>query len=82
MNPTISGKNVSYVAYLRRAERRGDALRQIIPDAGVTGNGSVLFKGRVVGTFTMLGEALVDRRGNTAPASDPAAVRAWFRRAA
>ena len=82
MNPTINGRNVSYVAHLRHAERRGDALRKIIPDAGATGSGSVLYKGRVIGTFTMLGEALVDRKGNTAPASDPAAVRAWFRRAA
>jgi hypothetical protein len=82
MNPTINGRNVSYIAWLDRARRRGDALRQIIPDAGVTGNGSVLFKGRVIGTFTMLGEDLVDRKGNAAPVSDPAAVRAWFRRAA
>ena len=82
MNPTINGRNVSYVAYLRRAERRGDALCKISPDAGVTGSGSVLYKGRVIGTFTMLGEALVDRKGRTAPADDAAAVRAWFRRAA
>lgn len=82
MSPTINGRNVSYIAWLDRARRRGDALRKIIPDAGVTGTGSVLFKGRVVGNFTMLGEALVDRRGNTAPADDAAAVRAWFRRAA
>lgn len=82
MNPTINGRNVSYVAWLDRARRRGDALRSIIPDAGVTGNGSVLFKGRVVGNFTMLGESIVDRRGNTAPTDDPAAVRAWFRRVA
>jgi len=81
MNPTINGENVSYIAYLRRAERRGDALRKIIPDAGVTGSGSVLYRGKVIGGFTMLGEALVDRKGNTAKADDPAAVRAWFRRA-
>ena len=82
MNPTINGRNVSYIAWLDRAIKRGDALRKIIPDAGVSGNGSVLFKGRVIGTFTMLGESIVDRRGNTAQTDDAAAVRAWFRRAA
>ena len=73
---------VTHVAHLRRAERRGDALRRIIPDAGVTGNGNVLYRGRVIGAFTILGEALVDRKGRTAPANDSDAVRAWFRRAA
>lgn len=82
MNPTINGRNVSYIAWLDRARRRGDALRSIIPDAGVTGTGGVLYRGRVIGTFTMLGEVLVDRRGNTAKADDPDAVRAWFRTAA
>lgn len=82
MNPKIAGENVTYVAWLNRACRRGDYLRSIVPEAGVTGSGNVLYNGKVIGAFTMLGDGIVDRRGNTAPADDPAAVRAWFRSAA
>lgn len=82
MNPKIAGENVTYVVWLNRACRRGDALRRIIPGSGVTGSGNVLYNGKVIGAFTMLGDGIVDRRGNTAPADDPAAVRAWFRSAA
>lgn len=81
--PTIVERaRVSYVDHLRRAERRGDYLRTIVPEAGVTGSGNVLYNGRVIGAYTMLGDGLVDRRGNTAPVDDADAVRAFFERAA
>ena len=73
---------VTYVAHLRRAERRGDYLRSIVPGAGVTGNGNVLYHGRVVGAFTILGDGITDRRGHSAPIGDRDALRAFFERAA
>lgn len=81
--PTIVPRaRVSYVDRLRRAFRRGDYLRSIVPGAGVTGSGNVLFHGRVVGAFTIVGDALVDRRGNTAAIGDRDAIRRFFERAA
>ena len=82
MNPKIAGENVTYVAWLNRACRRGDALRSIIPGSGVTGNGNVLYNGKVIGAFTMLGDGIVDRRGHSAPIGDRDAIADFFRRAA
>lgn len=81
-NTIVERARISYVGHLRRAESRGDYLRTIVPGAGVTGNGNVLYKGGAIGAYTMLDDGVVDRRGNTAPLDDPDAVRAWFRRAA
>lgn len=78
----IERARVSYVNRLRRAAKRGDYLRTIVPDAGVTGNGNILYNGRVIGAYTMLGDALVDRRGNTAPIGDADAIVRFFERAA
>lgn len=72
----------AYVAHLRRAERRGDYLRSIVPGAGVTGNGNVLYDGRVIGAFTILGDGVFDRRGHSAPVGDRDAIADFFRRAA
>lgn len=80
--PTQRG-HVTYVAHLRRAERRGDYLRSIVgADAGVTGNGNVLHRGRVIGAFTILGDSITDRRGHSAPIGDRDAIADFFRRAA
>lgn len=73
---------VTYVAHLRRAERRGDYLRSIVPEAGVTGNGNVLYRGRVIGAFTILGDGIFDRHGHSAPIEDRDAIADFFRRAA
>lgn len=73
---------VTYVAHLRRAERRGDYLRSIVSEAGVTGNGNVLYRGRVIGAFTILGDGVFDRRGHSAPIGDRDAIADFFRRAA
>ena len=73
---------VTYVAHLRRAEQRGDYLRSIIPEAGVTGNGNVLYRGRVIGAFTILGDGITDRRGHSAPIEDRDAIARFFERAA
>lgn len=74
---------VTYVAHLRRAERRGDYLRSIVgADAGVTGNGNVLYRGRVIGAFTILGDGIFDRHGHSAPIGDRDAVVGFFKRAA
>lgn len=78
----IERARVSYVGHLRRAERRGDYLRSIVPEAGVTGSGNVLHRGRVVGAFTTLGDGLVDRRGNAAAIEDRDAIVRFFERAA
>lgn len=78
----IERARVSYVGHLRRAEKRGDYLRSIVPDAGVTGSGNVLYRGRVVGAYTTLGDGLVDRRGNAAAIEDRDAILAFFERAA
>lgn len=72
----------AHVAHLRRAERRGDYLRSIVPEAGVTGNGNVLYRGRVIGAFTILGDGITDRRGHSAPIGDRDAIADFFRRAA
>ena len=57
MSTTITPRaRVSYVDRLRRASRRGDYLRSIVPGAGVTGSGDVLYKGRVVGAYTIMGQ--------------------------
>lgn len=77
----VERARVPYVSHLRRAERHGDYLRTIVPDAGVTGSGNVLYQGRVIGAFTMLGDGLVDRRGSTAAIDDADAIRNFFRRA-
>ena len=78
----VQRARVTYVAHLRRAERRGDYLRSIVgADAGVTGNGNVLYRGRVIGAFTILGDGITDRRGHSAPIEDRDAIRAFFERA-
>lgn len=82
MSTLIPRARISHVGHLRRAERRGDYLRSIVPEAGVSVAGNVLYQGRVVGAFTILGDALVDRRGNTAAIGDRDAIRAFFERAA
>lgn len=83
MSTTITPRaRVSYVDHLRRAAKRGDYLRTIVPEAGVTGNGNILFHGRVIGAFTTLGDGIVDRRGNTAPVDDADAIVRFFERAA
>lgn len=73
---------VSYVGHLNRARRRGDYLRSIVPDAGVSVAGNVLYRGRVIGAYTIMSDALVDRRGNTVPIGDRDAVVGFFKRAA
>lgn len=78
----IERARATYVARLRWAERRGDYLRTIVPEAGVTGNGNVLYQGRVIGAFTIVGDGIVDRRGNTAPLGDRGAIARFFERAA
>lgn len=78
----IERARISYVAHLRRAAKRGDYLRSIVPGAGVTGSGNILFHGRVIGVYTIVGDALVDRRGNTAPIEDRDAIVRFFERAA
>lgn len=77
----VERARVSYVDHLRRASRRGDYLRTIVPEAGVTGSGNVLYRGKVIGAFTIVGDALVDRKGNTAPLGDRDAIADFFRRA-
>lgn len=77
----VQRARVTCVARLRLAERRGDYLRSIVPDAGVSASGNVLYRGRVIGVYTMLGDALVDRRGDTAPIGGADAIRAFFERA-
>lgn len=78
----VQRARVTYVAHLRRAERRGDYLRSIVPEAGVTGNGNVLYRGRVIGAFTILGDGIFDRHGHSAPIGDRDAIADFFRRAA
>lgn len=78
----IERARVSYAGHLRRASQRGDYLRTIVPEAGVTGSGNVLHRGRVVGAFTIVGDGLVDRRGNTAAIGDRDAIARFFERAA
>lgn len=73
---------VTCVAHPRRAERRGDYLRSIVPEAGATGNGNVLHRGRVIGALTILGDGITDRRGRSAPIGDRDAIADFFRRAA
>lgn len=73
---------ISYIGHLRRAAKRGDYLRTIVPGAGVTGSGNVLYRGKVIGAFTIVGDGLVDRRGNTAPLGDRDAIARFFERAA
>ena len=73
---------VSYVGHLNRARRRGDYLRSIVPDAGVSVSGNVLYQGRVVGAFTILGDGITDRRGHSAPIEDRDAIIRFFKRAA
>lgn len=83
MSTTIVQRaRISYVGHLRRAERRGDYLRSIVPEAGVTGNGNILYQGRVVGAFTTVGDGIVDRQGNTVPIGDRDAITRFFGRAA
>lgn len=78
----VQRARVSYVGHLRRAERRGDYLRSIVPEAGATGNGNVLYLGRVIGALTILGDGLVDRHGHSAPIEDRDAIARFFERAA
>lgn len=78
----VQRARVTYVARLRRAERRGDCLRSIVPEAGAAGNGNVLHRGRVIGAFTILGDGITDRRGHSAPIGDRDAIADFFRRAA
>ena len=73
---------VTYVAHLRRAAQRGDYLRSIVPEAGATGNGNVLYRGRVIGAFTILGDGVFDRHGHSAPIEDRDAIARFFERAA
>ena len=73
---------VSYVGHLNRARRRGDYLRSIVPDAGVSVAGNVLYRGRVIGAFTILGDGITDRHGQSAPIEDRDAVVGFFKRAA
>ena len=73
---------VSYVGHLNRARRRGDHLRSIVPDAGVSVSGDVLHQGRVVGALTILGDGITDRRGHSAPIEDRDAIAEFFERAA
>lgn len=79
--PIVERARISYVNHLRRAERRGDFLRSIVPGAGVTGNGNVLFHGRVIGAYTTVGDGIVDRQGRGAPIEDRDAIARFFRRA-
>lgn len=46
------------------------------------GNGDVLYRGRVIGAFTILGDGITNRRGHSAPIGDRDAIRAFFERAA
>lgn len=83
MSTTITPRTrISYINHLRRATERGDYLRTIVPDAGVTGNGNVLYQSRVIGAYTIVGDGLVDRRGNTAAIGDADAIARFFERAA
>lgn len=82
MSTTITPRaRISYVNHLRRAERRGDYLRSIVPEAGVTGSGNVLYNNRVIGAFTTVGDGIVDRKGRGAAIEDRDAIADFFRRA-
>lgn len=81
-NTIVERARISYVNHLRRAERRGDYLRSIVPGTGVTGSGNVLFHGRVVGAFTTIGDGIVDRQGRVAPIGDADAIARFFERVA
>lgn len=48
----------------------------------MTGNGNVLYRGRVIGAFTILGDGIFDRHGHSAPIGDRDAVVGFFKRAA
>ena len=78
----VQRARVSYVGHLNRARRRGDYLRSIVPDAGVSVSGNVLYRGRVIGAFTILGDGITDRRGHSAPILDRDAIAEFFERAA
>lgn len=77
----IERARISYVGRLRRAAKRGDYLRTVVPDAGVSVAGKVLYQGRVIGTYTMLGAGIVNRKGYSVPADDRDAIADFFRRA-
>lgn len=78
----VQRARVSYVGHLNRARRRGDYLRSIVPDAGVSVAGNVLYRGRIIGAYTIMSDALVDRRGNAVPIEDRDAIIRFFERAA